>query len=268
MASSINGRLSQLANDYYISHGTPEALKISNSVNRIKQKLTTYFGVKLLSIGEFGSYKRDTLLPRKFDEDSDVDLMLIFDQSSINVTPGTYRNYLVEFANRHYSRSEVYKSAPTVVLELDHIKYDLVPAYEKAANIFSPKAIFIPQSDTLWMLTDPNGFSSELTRLNIEHNSQLKKVIRLLKAWNAKVGYPISSFQLEQEISKSWFISCRNLEDYFFAAINSLSANRTGNVSASDRVQTLKENARKVRASLQADNVLGASNWLAHILPT
>ena len=179
---SINGKLLQLANQYYISYGSPEQKKIDASVETLKQRLRYHFGSNILNLIEFGSYKRDTILPRNYDEHSDVDLMIFFNHASLQVTPGTYRNYLVKFAEERYSRSNVYKSSPTVVLELDHIKYDLVPAYEEIYTWNFNKTVYIPKTDSSWMTTDPNGFNSELTRANTAYGSNIKKVIRLLKA--------------------------------------------------------------------------------------
>jgi len=196
MASSINTKLSQLANDYYISYGSSEQKKIDASVATLKSRLKLHFGYDINNIVEFGSYKRDTILPRQYDDLSDVDLMIVFNHGSIQVSPGTYRNYLMKFAEQRYSRSDVKKSSPTVVLQLDHIKYDLVPAYEESNYLYGAKIIYIPQSDTAWMRTDPLGFNAELTRLNTANASNIKRVIRLLKAWNGKVGYGVASYIL------------------------------------------------------------------------
>ncbi len=268
MASSLNGKLGQLANQYYISYGTNEQKKIDASVATLKSRLKLHFGTNLLSVVEFGSYKRDTILPRDYDEHSDVDLMIFFNHASLQVSPGTYRNYLINFADKRYSRSEVYKSNPTVVLELDHIKYDLVPAYEETYLWSTTKTIYIPQTESSWMTTDPHGFNTELTRVNSANGSNIKKVIRLLKAWNAKAGYPIASYTLEQEIARMNYWWCNTLEDYFFKAIENLSSYRNGNIfNQNQKIVSLKENAKRVKACLQVDNLSGANTWLAHVLP-
>lgn len=270
MALSINGRLLQLANEYYISYGSLEQKKIDASVGTLISRLKAHFGSNVLSVIEFGSYKRDTILPRKYDEHSDVDLMIAFNHASINVTPGTYRNYLIDFADKKYSRSDVKKSSPTVVLELDHIKYDLVPAYVQTYTWSTSKTIYIPQNDSLWMTTDPHGFNTELTRVNTANGSNIKKVIRLLKAWNAKVGYPIESYLLEQQIARIvyWTWGDNSLENYFFQAIENIPSYLNDNpFYPNPKIVSLKDNASKVKAYLKADNLTGANGWLAHILP-
>jgi predicted nucleotidyltransferase len=267
MASSINNKLAQLAQEYYISYGTNEQKKIDASVGTIKKRLKLYFGSNITETIEFGSYKRDTLLPRKYDDHSDVDLMIVFNHPSLNVQPGTYRNYLITFAEKNYSRSDVKKSNPTVVLQLEHINYDLVPAY-KQNSWLNTGTYYIPQNDSAWMTTDPHGFNNVLTRANTAYGSNIKRVIRLLKAWNAKAGYPLSSYALEQEVAAMTFWWCNSLEDYFFQAIENISAYRNGNYfTQNSKVVSLKENAKRIKAHLQSDNTSSANLWLSHILP-
>lgn len=118
------------------------------------------------------------------------------------------------------------------------------------------------------MTTDPYGFNAELTRVNKANNSNIKKVIRLLKAWNAKVDFPIASYTLEQEITRMFFLGCTTLEDYFFTAIENMNAYRNGHMFIQHpKIVSLKENAKRVKTYLQADNFASAITWLAHILP-
>lgn len=268
MTATLNGKLLDLATAYYISYGSSEQIKIDRSVETLKSRIKSHFGSNVLGVIEFGSYKRDTLLPRKYDEHSDIDLMIVFNHATLKLTPGTYRSQLVSFAEKFYSRSEVYKTSPTVTLELDHIKYDLVPSYEDT-DFWGTKRIYIPENDSNWMITDPNGFSSELTRVNILNEYNIKKVIRLLKAWNAKVGYPLESFTLEQRVvAMSFNISNKTLENYFFTAIDNLSSYTNGNYfSPNLKIDALKSNAKRVKEYLEQNNKESAIMWLGHILP-
>lgn len=269
MAASINYKLDQLSRDYYISYGSTEQRKIDSSVTTLKARLKSHFGSDIVNIIEFGSYKRDTILPRKYDEHSDVDLMIVFDHARLKLTPSTYRTRLVSFAEKRYSKSDVYKTTPTVTLELEHIKYDLVPAYEETGYWSVSKTTYIPQNDSSWMTTDPHGFNAELTRVNTGNHSNIKKVIRLLKAWNAKVRYPVESFSLEKEIvGMQFWLFDTSLEAYFFDVIQKLSVYQNGSFyTPNQRVLSLKENANKVKAYLQSDNLTTATVWLSHILP-
>jgi hypothetical protein len=269
MAASINYKLDQLSRGYYISYGSTEQKKIDASVATLKSRLKSHFGSDIVNLVEFGSYKRDTLLPRKYDEHSDFDLMIVFDHARLRLTPGTYRTRLMNFAEKMYYRSDVYRTSPTVTLELDHIKYDLVPAFEETGYWPTSKTTYIPQNDSAWMTTDPHGFNAQLTSINTGSHYNIKKVIRLLKAWNAKVGYPIESFGLEKEIATMQFwLFDTSLEAYFLDVIQKLNIYRNGNFYSPDqKVVALKENANKVKAYLQMDNVTTATAWLSHILP-
>jgi predicted nucleotidyltransferase len=266
MAESINYRLQQLANKYYISSTSPENAKILTSVTTLKTRLKSYFGNDISSVEEFGSYKRDTILPRLHDENSDVDLMIMFNHSVINVNPSTYRKRLHEFADKYYASSEAYKSKPTVVLQLNHIKYDLVPAHQEYSS-WRGTTTYIPESDTGWMTTDPHGFNNELTEKNKNNNNHIRPVIRLLKAWNAKAGYPIESFSLEKEIVGQTYWGQKTLEEYFFSAIDGLTTYRYGTFTPKSKIEALKENASRVKSALQSNNVSSALLWLGHILP-
>jgi predicted nucleotidyltransferase len=268
MAASINGTLLRLADKYYISYGSPEQKKIDASVENIKRNLQSYFGNDLIKIIEFGSYKRDTILPREFDPHSDVDLMLVFNHANMLFTPGTYRTRLIRFANEKYERSEVYKDAPTVVLQLGHIIYDLVPAYEERYWLLGSNAtLYIPQSDSQWQQTDPVGFNQQLVEANTRSNSNIKRVVRLLKAWNAKVGYPLSSFDLEQKIAKVFCMYCSTLQDWFFETIRQLPLSYLANVTTNSKIEALKANADRIRTALSQNNEIAALTWLGHILP-
>ena len=268
MAASLNTKLTQLANEYYISHGSPEAVKIDSSVSTLIQKIKGFFTLDVPDIIEFGSYKRDTLLPRKYDNESDVDLMVVFNHASLGSRPGYYRDRLVQFADKYYSRSDVRKTIPTVTLELNHIKYDLVPTYIQTQVWNLNKTYYIPETDDKWMITDPHGFNTILTNANKSSNYNLKRIIRLLKAWNAKVGYPISSYALEQELTNITYWFKNTTEEYFFAAIEGLALYRNGNFySPNAKVSSLKDNANRVKQYLQAYNYNSAYSWLSHILP-
>lgn len=98
-------------------------LKISNFQTTIK----SYFGNSINEILVFGSYKRNTILPRKFDENSDIDVLVVFKQARNEFTPETYRSQLKRFAESKFSTTKVLKDQPSAVLEMSNIKFDLVP---------------------------------------------------------------------------------------------------------------------------------------------
>lgn len=145
----------------------------------------------------FDSYKRETILPRKFDEGSDVDYMIVFKNTN-NHDPETYRTWLKKFAETYYSRSEIYKDFPTIVLELGHIKFELVPAIQTLWGTYQ-----ISDNTTYfnkWKSTDPFSLKNKITEAN-KLNDNIRPLIRILKYWNARNGKPFASYQLEDKIA-------------------------------------------------------------------
>jgi hypothetical protein len=152
------------------------------------------------------------------------------------------------------------------VLELNFLQYDLVPAFQRDEGWFSTSMImYIPYTDTEWMETNPHHFSEKLDKINERNDYNVKRIIRLLKAWNSKVGYPIESYSLEREIADMRF-SGDNIESGFFYAINQLSTYKNS-ISASRKVEALQNNAEKVENALEDNDIKLAMRWLGHILP-
>lgn len=261
--ASINNLLKEKAEDLFIRYGSTERDKIVASLAHLKSKLKYEFGGSIKSVEEFGSFKRGTILPRYYDELSDIDLLIIFDHASLSVSPQTYRNYLKTFAEKHYSRSSVYKDNPTVVLELNHIKYDLVPCYLSTG--YYSQTYYIPETSSSWMTSDIHGFNQKLTDANTLYNSIVKPIVRLLKAWNAKVGFPLNSYGLEQDVAMMNYHN-DNYETGFFWAANHLST-LGKSYNATMKIEALQSNIEKVRNALTNDNYLNAVAWLNHILP-
>ncbi len=213
---SVLSYLQSLASDLNIAD--LEAGSITRSIDTIHTRLGNYFGTDVKERFRFGSSTRKTMLPRTADANSDVDYMVVFDNSSL-YKPQTYIARLKRFAERYYSQSEISQSTPTVVLELGHIKFDLVPAYRSWGSIYipAPRSAF-----TDWTTTDPLSFNTTIEQANINNKFMLKPMIRLLKYWNAKNGYLYESYGLEQKIARMSFYSSTNLRDYLFAAIDNL----------------------------------------------
>ena len=143
--------------------------------------------------------------------------MVVFKDSKYK--PQTYIDALKRFAEEKYSSSEIAQSHPTVVLNLNHIKFDLVPAITTWGTGYQIPA---PASEYLdWLSTYPNGFNQTLIAANKQHGNHVKPMIRIVKYWNAQNGYLINSFELEQHLvaNISWHAS---LKEYVYAAVEGL----------------------------------------------
>ncbi|MDY5692963.1 SMODS domain-containing nucleotidyltransferase [Ruminococcus flavefaciens] len=219
---SINTYLDELSSKLVIKDD--EKAKITTSVTSIKSKLNGYFGSEIIDIVVFGSYTRGTILPRKADEESDIDIMVVFEYNSNQYKPQTYLNWLKQFANEYYSRSEIHQDSPTIVLELNHIKFELVPAYIPFS--YSNGVYNIPNGPTEWIITKPNDFNDTLIKCNTFNNSMIKPIIRLIKRWNVtNNGRNMKSFVIEKKIAENMYFarySCSNFTDYLKEAFTQI----------------------------------------------
>jgi hypothetical protein len=213
---TVSTHLNTMAATLYPS--TSERESIATSISTLRARLSSYFqGGEMKEQIQFGSSTRGTMLPRKADSQSDVDYMVVFDNSN-NYKPQTFLDRLKRFAEAKYARSEIHQSHPTLVLELDHIMFELVPAYR------SYTTLYIPASTTYtdWITTDPNGINARLEEKHKNNDSQIKPMIRLLKYWNAKRTYVYDSYGLEQWAVANPYGSSGALQKYFFEAVNDL----------------------------------------------
>lgn len=192
-----------------------EKLSISNSIAYLNARVSNYFGNDVSSQLLFGSYPRETILPRSMDVHSDVDYMLVFSQSGFQ--PQTYLDRLRRFVEARYSRSEIAQSSPTIVLNLNHIRFELVPA------LYTPYYGYqIPSGPTAWQTSDPVGFASQLSAKNQAEKYLLKPAIRLLKLWNTQNNWPFASYWLEQYAVGQFFWGNNNVRDYLLDLIAGL----------------------------------------------
>jgi predicted nucleotidyltransferase len=214
---SVNSYLQDLGSSLVLSSN--EKGSITTSIDTLKSRLTSYFGDDVTDKIIFGSYTRETILPRKVDEESDIDFMVVFKNSN-NYKPQSFLNRLKNFAEAKYKTSEIHQSSPTIVLELNHIKFELVPAY------VSYGFYYIPKNSSEWMYTNPNDFNNKLVECNKNNAYKIKPVVRLLKHWNIqKNSREIASYELESKIANEMtyaFISCTSYTDYLKGALSKL----------------------------------------------
>lgn len=207
--------------DATVSQLLPQAAEsdsIKRSISTLSYRLSSYFETTLNGQIQFGSSKRGTMLPRVYDPQSDVDYMVVFDNSGGH-QPQTLLDRLRRFARHWYSSSEIKQSRPTLILQLAHIMFDLVPAYRSWGRLYIPA----PNSSFLdWTSTDPNGFNQELVDANAANSYRIKPLIRLLKYWNASNRYVFDSYWLEGWVVRRFFFLDSTLKDYFFSTVRGL----------------------------------------------
>lgn len=218
-----------------------EQSSITTSISTLQNRIGLHFASGAIKQHfRFGSSTRGTILPRSMDEHSDIDYMIVFSEN--NATPQTYLNRLKVFVEKYYSSSEIRQSSPTIVLELNHIRFDLVPA-----TITWAGELQIPNGSGGWMTTNPNNFNSTLEAKNKEHKSLIKPTIRLFKYWNATAGFPFQSFEMEKWVCGLSFFWLTNQKEYLFAVIDNLNTSTSYSQWVNDEITRAKNIVAKVK---------------------
>lgn len=231
-----------------------EQASIATSISTLQTRIGLHFaGGVIKQHFRFGSSTRGTILPRSMDENSDIDYMIVFNEN--NVTPQTYLNRLKTFVEKYYSSSEIRQSTPTIVLELNHIKFDLVPATTTWLG-----ELQIPNGSGGWVTTNPNDFNLTLETKNKEHKSLIKPTIRLFKYWNATAGFPFQSFEMEKWVCglSFWFLS--NQKDYLLTVIENLNSNASYSQWVNNEIMRAKTIVANVRQYEKNDMSVSAEN--------
>ena len=239
---SVLSYLTSLSSQLVLS--TEERISIGVSLGFLKTKLSNWtHSSDIQEQAVFGSYDRDTILPRKYDEGSDVDYMIVFKNPN-QLQPETFRSWLKKFAEEKYTMSEIYLDYPTTVLELSHIKFELVPAIKPMWGTY-----MIPDNTTIfskWQSTNPFTLKNTITEANkINHN--IRPLIRVMKYWNVLNGKPYASFELEQKIANMPFWYSKNLEECFYFFVEALIPEYTMSQSKKNAVNKLKNAARQAQ---------------------
>lgn len=261
---SLNNYLKILSYKYYLKNNQLQTFNINRSVDSIIKKIDAYFNDELIEAFVFGSYDRDTILPRSIDPNSDIDIMVVFNQSDFKRTPETYRNWLKEFAEESIKNAEIYKDSPTIVIRRNHIDFDLVPAIFKR-SLFS-SSYQIPDRAGGWLSTDPHDVKTKLVAVNKRYGNLVKPLVRLFKGWNANVGDPFISYDVERFVANLNF-NRMDYQDGFFHVIKSTVTSKKQTNFQNGRIDSLKSNGGKVIEYLRRDDLEKAKNWLHKILP-
>lgn len=259
---SIQSHLDNLSSQLNLKQDEKD--KIKKSIATLSDRLNKYFEGQLIDHFKFGSYTRGTILPRKADEYSDVDYMVIFKNPN-GYKPQTLLNYLKNFVNYYYRSSEIHQSHPTIVLELNHIKFELVPAKK---DIWG--AIYIPSrvsSYEEWITTDPNAFNKKLTDANVRYYSRIKPLVRLMKYWNRLNGSYLSSYTLENWIVENYYWNCLSLKDFIYSTFEKLTYNYNDPQGYKQKVDRAKKIIQQTKEYERNDMPYSAESEIKKLFP-
>ncbi len=238
---------------------TDEEESIRKSIETLKNRLFLHFNSKLSEQFRFGSSTRGTILPRAMDARSDIDYMIVF--SDVGYTPQTYLDRLKSFAEKYYYSSEIKQSSPSIVLELNHIKFDLVPAVK---SYFGYQIVNLGGG---WQETNPNDFNAKLTAKNNLELYKIKPMIRLAKFWNAKNGYIYDSFDFEKWMIDLSYWSSINLTQYLFNVFDNLNPYLEQTQWRIDKIERAKKIVTDVRSYEKNGYPLSAEQEIKKLIP-
>lgn len=243
-----------------LSHNDAERDRILASLNQLEKVLKDKLQGNIYQFLRFGSYTRNTILPRKYDPQSDIDLMVIFNTFNGVKTAGTYRKYLLDVVTNSYPNSISKKDFPVVKLELNHIMFDIVPAY--ISENFLGKTYYIPDNRDGWRSTVPNDLNTNLADTNQRiGNNIIRNIIRLCKHWNASANYPLESYLMEKQILNITFWGGEDTYSGFLKVMDSIAGNRAGVSQALDNIEKYKG------SWTTAANEQKQFEWLQKLLP-
>lgn len=194
------------------------------------------------------------------DDHSDIDYMVVLKEDGS--VPQTYLDRIKRFAEKYYNRSEIKQSNPSIVLELNHIKFDLVPAIKSWLDGYK-----IPSGANGWQSTNPNDFNKNLEEKNKNNFSLIKPTIRLAKYWNALNGYIFDSFGFEKWIIDQSFWVCINQKDYLFAVFDNLSMSYDSAQWRKDKLQRAKQIIQNIRDYERNGYLQTAENEVKKLIP-
>lgn len=259
---NINSKLNAFAQqELVMARSDAERERINASLIHLEQILRNKLGGQVQQFIRFGSFTRNTILPRDYDPNSDVDLLVVFNIPSGTLSPGTYRKKIQDVIAAAYPSSISKKDFPVIKLELKHIMFDIVPAIY--ANDFWNKKLYnIPGPGDTWLTTEPNDLNKALSTANQrDGGNQLRNVIRLCKHWNAHAGYPQSSYLMEKEIINLMFIWELDIFPRFLKTMNRIAGNRPGVRQALEHIEKYKGGWG------EPANLEKQMQWLRKLLP-
>lgn len=214
----------------------------------------------------FGSFMRNTNLPTCIDEDTDVDYMIVFDTTRLK--PDSYLVRLRNFATEFYPRTRRYQDHPTIVLDMNKIKFEISPATQLWGRVSQYYQIPAPhQSYLQWINTYPQQLEKDLNDADHRNHYKIRPVIRLLKYWNVLNGKRISSYKIEEYVITHVFFNCHNLKEYFFEAAKWMHMINVTAPTARRKIQKLRTDIEEIEELERQGHRSAAEERLEELLP-
>lgn len=248
--TDINDYLTKLSQQLIVPDS--EKKKIDTSITFLKEKIWGLFQNRLADVTVFGSYDRGTMLPQAIDKDADVDILVIFKKDEFQ--PQTYLNQLRSFSEKTYPKSSVFPQHPSIVVELDHVRFELVPAISDKDS-WSNSGLLIPappSKDFKWLETNPVKFKKKVLDKNEQEKQLMLPLLKLIKYWNVTQGGHFTSYYLENFATGRSYPK-KNLKEFFYEIIYDI-ADQRHEPKERKAIDELYERRRRLKA-LEKENI-------------
>jgi hypothetical protein len=145
-----------------------------------------------------GSYKKKTLI----NPANDVDVFIVLSgYTQHNITPNTILDKLKQDLKITYPKTPVKQNKPCVVIDFNHITFELTPAIEIENYWGGDSEFYIPKmsKDNEWQLVEnPRVLEKALTEANQRLNNKLNPLIKMMKKCKVNNNLSTPSFEMEK----------------------------------------------------------------------
>lgn len=175
-----------------------ERATVENFLSEVEEKISDFFKFDIERTIPFGEFARETSLRHTIDKDSNVTLMLLFQNDIYIENFFALKNKLIEFVISLFPQPEEISKQLKIQMKYGFVQ--LVPAI--VAEINSKSTLLVASaSNESWIESNPLLFDQNINKKNEETSFILKPVIRLLKYWNLTHGRYFSTETIELFVS-------------------------------------------------------------------
>jgi len=145
-----------------------------------------------------GSYKKKTLI----NPANDIDVFVVLSgYTQYDIKPNTILDKLKKDLNITYPKTPVKQDKPCIIINFEHVTFELTPAIEIKNYWGGDSEFYIPKmsKDNEWQkVENPRILEEKLTEANKRLNQKLNPLIKMMKKCKLKHNLKIPSFEMEQ----------------------------------------------------------------------
>jgi hypothetical protein len=232
----------------------------SNVVSALKAELSLHSEESKL----IGSYARHTLT--RYLSEADVDVMVILhygDNEDWDSAEGAIKalDKFRAILDEAYPHTDKRRDRNCITMKFSEFRLDVVPAFQYEQGYYE-----IPDSIRKeWVPTNPSSFAGSITDVNKAMDGSFVPLIKMVKAWNREVGWPIASFHLECLMYNRYHTyeqgyTYHSMLKVFFKALPGYLSKACYDPIMGDRVDTYLDNeARKTRREVAIEKAKAAA---------